>query len=94
MPRNPNKITKEIKNSELSELALDPWQERFLNHLGNAVLRTGRQVGKSTVTSLKAHNLAQTYPNTTTLVIAASQRQAGLLFEKIEVCLKQTIGRY
>ena len=83
MPRNPNKITKEIKNSELSELALDPWQERFLNHLGNAVLRTGRQVGKSTVTSLKAHNLAQTYPNTTTLVIAASQRQAGLLFEKI-----------
>lgn len=66
-------------------LKLDVWQERVFRHKGNVVLRTGRQVGKSTVVSIKCHQLALDYPGTTTLVLAASQRQSSLLFERIRV---------
>ena len=62
---------------------LDAWQDRVLNYKGNIVLRTGRQVGKTTVVSLKARKLATEFPGTTTIVLAAAQRQASYLFEKI-----------
>ena len=65
------------------EWSWDKWQTKALAHEGNMCLRTGRQVGKSEVISEKAANFAQDNPNTTTLVIAATQRQSGLLFEKI-----------
>ena len=69
---------------ELRDMQLDFWQRRVINNKGNIVLRTGRQVGKSTVVAIKAYKLALEYPGTTTLVIAASQRQSSLLFEKIK----------
>lgn len=65
------------------EFKLDPWQEKVLNIKGNIAIRAGRQVGKSTVISMKAARFAVEYPNTTTLIIAASQRQSSLLFEKV-----------
>jgi len=74
-----------MKSQDNRKLQLDKWQERVLKQNGDIVLRTGRQVGKSTVVSVKAHQLAIQYPGTTTLVIAASQRQSSLLFEKIRV---------
>ena len=67
----------------LSSWVWDSWQEQVLSHQGNITLRTGRQVGKSEVISEKALRFAKANPGTTTLVIAASQRQSSLLFEKI-----------
>lgn len=62
---------------------LDGWQTRALKRRGNIVLRCGRQVGKSFTTALKAYNMVWKHPESTTLVLAASQRQASLMFEKI-----------
>lgn len=64
-------------------LKLDKWQWEVMRHHGNSILRTGRQVGKSTITALKVTDFAIMNEKTTSLVIAASQRQASLLFEKI-----------
>lgn len=61
----------------------DDWQEKVLNHRGNITIRAGRQVGKSEVISEKALRFAKENPGTATLIIAASQRQSGLLFEKV-----------
>lgn len=61
----------------------DPWQNRVLDHEGSATLRTGRQVGKSTVVSEKAKRFAETHSDVRVLVVAASLNQAGFLFEKI-----------
>ena len=61
----------------------DKWQKEVLEHQGNITLRTGRQVGKSVVISEKAALFATENAGTTTLIIAASQRQSGLLFEKV-----------
>lgn len=61
----------------------DPWQERVLDHEGNMVLCTGRQVGKSTVISQKSHDFSIKHPESTTLCISASVRQSGFIFEKI-----------
>jgi hypothetical protein len=61
----------------------DKWQEDVLAYNGNITLRSGRQVGKSEVISHKATKFALENPGTTTLIIAASQRQSSLLFEKV-----------
>ncbi|HUU87150.1 MAG TPA: terminase family protein [Candidatus Glassbacteria bacterium] len=71
------------KKTEGFGLELDPWQREVLDYWGNCILRTGRQVGKSTITALKVTDFAISNPGTTSLVIAASQRQSSLLFEKI-----------
>lgn len=61
----------------------DKWQQEVLDHDGNITLRTGRQVGKSEVVKRKAADFALKNPGTTTMIIAASQRQSSLLFEKV-----------
>ena len=61
----------------------DKWQQEVLDTEGNITIRSGRQVGKSEVISAKAVKFAIDNPNTTTLIIAASQRQSSLLFEKV-----------
>ena len=63
--------------------AWDHWQKKVLEHKGNITIRAGRQVGKSEVISEKALRFAVDNPGTVTLIIAASQRQSGLLFEKV-----------
>lgn len=63
----------------------DKWQLEVLAHKGNITLRSGRQVGKSEVISQKAYDFATENAGTTTLIIAASQRQSSLLFEKVRV---------
>jgi hypothetical protein len=75
----PTKILKKMEQ----KIIWDKWQQEVLDHAGNITLRTGRQVGKSLVISEKAAQFALKNPNTSTLIIAASQRQSGLLFEKI-----------
>ena len=61
----------------------DKWQQEVIDHKGNITLRTGRQVGKSEVVSAKAVKFAIDNPGTSTMIIAASQRQSSLLFEKV-----------
>lgn len=67
------------------KLILDPWQKEVLETKGNICLRSGRQVGKSTVISIKAAMYALENQNKTVMVIAKVERQAQLLFGKILV---------
>jgi hypothetical protein len=69
----------------INKFKWDKWQQEVLAHKGNITVRSGRQVGKSEVISQKAFNFATENPGTTTLIIAASQRQSSLLFEKVRV---------
>ena len=64
-------------------LKLDKWQKSVLEYEGHICIRAGRQIGKSTVIAIKAHDFALQNPGTVTLVIAASQRQSSLLFSKM-----------
>ena len=64
-------------------MKLDTWQEEVMNTKGNIVLKSGRQVGKSTVIGLKAARFALETPDKLIMVISKTERQAGLLFAKI-----------
>lgn len=64
------------------KLELDKWQKEVLEASGNICLRSGRQVGKSTIISIKAAEYAINNPKKTILIISAVERQAQLLFEK------------
>jgi hypothetical protein len=61
----------------------DPWQQEVLDYNGNVTIRSGRQVGKSEVIGAKGCKFALDNPGTTTLIIAASQRQSSLIFDKV-----------
>ncbi len=65
------------------EIQLDKWQEEVLNSTGNICLRSGRQVGKSTIIGLKAAQYALNNEKKLVMVISKTERQAGLLFAKI-----------
>jgi hypothetical protein len=66
----------------MEEIQLDDWQKIILETKGNIALRSGRQVGKSTVISVLAGDYAALNPNKVIMIIAAVERQAYLLFEK------------
>lgn len=70
-------------------MQLDDWQKEILATEGNICLRSGRQVGKSTVVSMKAADYAAKHPKKHIMVISAVERQAYLLFEKILAHLHQ-----
>jgi len=61
----------------------DPWQVEVLHTKGNMVLRSGRQVGKSTIIALKAAGFSLQNPKKLVMVIAYTEKQANLLFTKI-----------
>lgn len=67
----------------------DQWQKDVLEYRGNITIRSGRQVGKSEVISEKAARFALENEGTVTMIIAASQRQSALLFEKTRSQLKK-----
>ena len=64
-------------------MKLDEWQEEVMETKGNMVLRSGRQVGKSTIIGLKAAKYALEHQKKLIMVISKTERQAGLLFQKI-----------
>lgn len=70
-------------------MELYKWQKEIVNHKGDVVIVGGRQVGKSLGVSKRIAKLAVTYPNTKSLIIAASERQESYLFEKVESTLIQ-----
>src|SRR3990167_277718 len=61
---------------------LDEWQKQVLETEGNIALRSGRQVGKSTIVSIKAAEYALKNSKKTILIISSVERQAFFLFEK------------
>ena len=61
----------------------DKWQQEILNTKGNMVLRSGRQVGKSTIIAKKAADYSLTNNKKVIMVIAFVEKQANLLFSKI-----------
>src|SRR3990167_3687192 len=63
-------------------MELYDWQKEILDIEGNICLRSGRQVGKSTIIAMKAGQFAVKNPNKKILIIASVERQARLLFEK------------
>ncbi|MDD5050996.1 MAG: terminase family protein [Candidatus Pacebacteria bacterium] len=73
---------------------LDLWQTEVLSIQGNLHLRAGRQVGKSTIVSLKAAEFSIANPKKTVMVIAFTERQAYLLFEKILAYLTQKYQKW
>ena len=75
-------------------LKLDKWQEDVLATKGNICLRSGRQVGKSTVISIKAGEYATHNKNKVVLVVAAVERQAYHLFEMILYYLDSNYKSY
>ncbi len=72
------------KAPKLPEWEWDEWQQEVLDYEGNITIRSGRQVGKSEVIGAKGGEFAMDNPGTTTLIIAASQRQSSLIFEKVK----------
>ena len=64
-------------------LSLEPWQVDVIGAKGNVVVRSGRQAGKSTAISIKAGDYAMKNPKKEVLIIAAVERQAFLLFDKV-----------
>lgn len=77
-----------MRNPEI-RFKWDKWQQKVLDYDGDITIRSGRQVGKSEVISAKAMKFARENPSTTTLIIAASQRQSSLLFEKVRANFDQ-----
>lgn len=61
----------------------DPWQQEVLEAKGNLAIRSGRQTGKSTVIAALVGQYAKKNKEKVVLVIASTERQAYLLFEKI-----------
>ena len=62
---------------------LDPWQQEVLQTEGDLVLRSGRQVGKSTIISIKAGEYAVQNEKKEIMIIASVERQAHHLFRKV-----------
>lgn len=67
----------------MDNIKWDKWQEQVLDTKGNICLCSGRQVGKSEVISEDAKRFACNNSNKVVMVIASTERQALLLFEKI-----------
>ena len=61
----------------------DPWQNEVLSSFGNLCIRSGRQTGKSTVIAKLTGDYAKKNKNKTIMVVASTERQAYLLFEKV-----------
>ena len=72
------------------KIELDDWQKEVLATEGNICLCSGRQVGKSTVIAMRAGDFALTNQKKTILIIAAVERQALLLFEKVLAYIYET----
>lgn len=61
----------------------DTWQKRVLETEGNMCICSGRQVGKSEIISEDAADYALKNKKKVVMIVASTERQALLLFEKI-----------
>lgn len=75
------------------QIVKDPWQEQVLVTKGNQALCCGRQVGKSTIISEDAGEYAINNPKKSIMIIASTDRQSLLLFEKVLSYIIIKIGK-
>ena len=80
--------------SEFTRLFLNfepfEYQNNFLKDNSKRIaFRSGRQVGKSTLTAIKALYRAIRYSNEQILILSRTKRQSGLLFNKIREMMNQ-----
>lgn len=80
-----DKDKQKVPGNSKATLALDPWQEEVVATKGiqNLCIKSGRQVGKSTVISVLVSKFAVENGKKSVMVISATERQAYLLFSKI-----------
>jgi len=64
-------------------MKFDKWQSEVLKAKGNLCIRSGRQTGKSTIIAELVDDYACNNKEKVVMVIASTERQAYLLFEKI-----------
>jgi len=68
----------------------DKWQKDLIKSESQRIIEVcGRQIGKSTVTGVKAYRKAKTIPNSLVLLISLSHRQSLLLFGKVVEAVKK-----
>ena len=61
------------------EIVLDDWQKEILEHEGNVLLCTGRQVGKTTIFAIKAARYMLNHPKSQIIVVSLTEDQAKLI---------------
>ena len=64
-------------------LRLDEWQEELLDHSGNMVLCTGRQVGKTTIMAIKAAKYMVEHEGSRIIIVSLTEDQAKLIIVMI-----------
>jgi hypothetical protein len=70
-----------------------PYQETFLRDRSPKIAACcGRQVGKTTLTAIKALHYALSNPNTQVLIVSAGLRQSMIVFDKILGLIDQAIA--
>ena len=85
-----NPIDLSYKEIDISDF--DDWQKEVYDYWGNLALQAGRQVGKSYCIAKKTAKALTKWKGLKILVLAASERQAGYLYEKIKQSLKWDCG--
>jgi hypothetical protein len=87
------RVVDELTFSLLLDLEPYPYQLEFLeDNSERTIFVAGRQVGKTTITSVKALHFAITKANTTTLVLAPTWRQSTIIFSKMrEMLMRQPL---
>jgi len=64
-------------------MQFDPWQQEVLKYNGDLLLNTGRQVGKTTVFSIKAAEYMVDHPKARIVVVSLTEDQAKLIIVMI-----------
>lgn len=64
-------------------MILDKWQREVLEHKGHFLLCTGRQVGKTTIMSIKAAKYMLEHQNSKIIIISLTEDQAKLIIVMI-----------
>ncbi|MCS7141544.1 MAG: phage terminase large subunit [Candidatus Nitrosocaldus sp.] len=72
-----------LKVAGLHSISLFDYQRAILQAEGNTIVLGGRQIGKTTVTALKALSHAILHPRSTILIVSPSLRQSLHLFSYI-----------
>ncbi len=83
-----------IKMNILQIKSLYPWQKTIQTYEGNITIRGGRQDGKSVAVAKRIFYMATKFPGSTSLVIAATERQENFIYKKVQDLIgKNYVGR-
>lgn len=74
-----SRLHRKQANRSNQVLKLDPWQIEALNHDGNLLLKTGRQVGKTTIMAIKSAKYMIEHPNSKIICCSLTEDQAQLI---------------